>query len=276
MLKQRLSTAAILIPLMVWGVLSLPTSMIGSLLILFVLIGGWEWAGLIGMPSTLSRTVYATFIFVALWLMQLFAARVEDGVFIVLLVTALWWMIGAVMVFRYRGATGVSSSDRILGVVIGVLVLVPAWTSLIYLHGSSKQGPALVLFLLVLIWGADSGAYFVGRKWGRRKLAPHVSPGKSIEGVVGGVATSVVIAVFAMLLFRMPLASAVWFIPLCLVVVLFSVVGDLFESLFKRRAGLKDSGQLLPGHGGVLDRIDSMTTAAPIFTLGLMLFGGMR
>jgi len=275
-LKQRLSTAAILIPLMVWGVLSLPTSMIGSLLILFVLIGGWEWAGLIGMPSTLSRTVYATFIFVALWLMQLFAARVEDGVFIVLLVTALWWMIGAVMVFRYRGATGVSSSDRILGVVIGVLVLVPAWTSLIYLHGSSKQGPALVLFLLVLIWGADSGAYFVGRKWGRRKLAPHVSPGKSIEGVVGGVATSVVIAVFAMLLFRMPLASAVWFIPLCLVVVLFSVVGDLFESLFKRRAGLKDSGQLLPGHGGVLDRIDSMTTAAPIFTLGLMLFGGMR
>lgn len=276
MLKQRLLTAALLIPMVVWGILSLSTATIGWILALFVLIGGWEWARLIGLIDSAARIGYALLVAAALWLAQQFVSSVESAILIVLLLSGLWWLAGASMVFRYRGETGLNGGDRLLGGVIGLLVLIPTWLALTHLHGHSQHGPALVLFLMVLIWGADSGAYFVGRKWGKRKLAPHVSPGKSIEGVIGGMVTSAVIAVIGIALFEMPLASALWFIPLCFVVVVFSVIGDLFESLFKRRVGVKDSGQLLPGHGGVLDRIDSLTTAAPIFTLGLILFGGVK
>ncbi len=274
MLKQRLLTAAILIPLVVWGILSLSTPIISWILALFVLVGGWEWARLIGFTAPVTRLAYALLVATVLWLTQLFVSNFESAVLIVLLLSGFWWLVGSSMVFRYRGEVGLSGRARFFGGFIGLLVLVPTWLALVHLHGYSQHGPALVLFLMVLIWGADSGAYFVGRKWGKRKLAPHVSPGKSIEGVAGGMATSVLIALMGMVLFEMPLASALWFIPLCFVVALFSVMGDLFESLFKRRAGVKDSGQLLPGHGGVLDRIDSLTTAAPIFTLGLILLGG--
>lgn len=276
MLKQRLFTAAILIPLVVWGVLTLSTATVGWVLALFVLIGSWEWARLIGLTAPLIRIGYAFSVAVLLWLAQQLVSDAQPAMLIVLLLAGLWWLVGSAMVFRYRGEVGIQRSGRFIGSIIGVLVLVPTWLALVHLHGHAGRGPALVLFLMVLIWGADSGAYFVGRKWGKRKLAPHVSPGKSVEGVVGGMVTSAVIAVAGMVLFAMPLTSALWFIPLCFVVVLFSVIGDLFESLFKRRVGVKDSGQLLPGHGGVLDRIDSLTTAAPIFTLGLILFGGMK
>ena len=276
MLKQRLLTAAILIPLVVWGILFLSTSIISWILALFVLVGGWEWARLIGFTAPVTRIAYALLVAMALWLTQLFVSSFESAVLTVLLLSGLWWLIGISMVFRYRGEVGLSGRARFFGSFIGLLVLVPTWLALVHLHGYSSHGPALVLFLMVLIWGADSGAYFVGRKWGKRKLAPYVSPGKSIEGVAGGTVTSVLIAVIGMVLLDMPLASALWFIPLCFVVILFSVMGDLFESQFKRRAGVKDSGQLLPGHGGVLDRIDSLTTAAPIFTLGLILLGGVE
>ena len=276
MLKQRLLTAAILIPLVVWGILFLSTSTTSWILALFVLVGGWEWARLIGLTAPLTRIAYALLVAMVLWLTQLFVSSFESAVLIVLLVSGLWWLVGSSMVFRYRGELGLSGGSRFFGGIIGLLVLVPTWLALVYLHGYSSHGPALVLFLMVLIWGADSGAYFVGRRWGKRKLAPHVSPGKSIEGVAGGVAASVLIAMVGVVLFDIPLASALWFILLCFVVALFSVMGDLFESLLKRRAGVKDSGQLLPGHGGVLDRIDSLTTAAPIFTLGLILLGGVE
>ncbi len=276
MLKQRLLTAAILVPLVVWGLLSLSTAVIGAILALFVLIGGWEWARLIGLTSPGARVVYALLVAAVLWVAQQFVTTVDSAITIILLLAVLWWLVGTTMVFRYRGATGLSNSDRIVGAVIGLLVLVPTWLALVHLHGSTQRGPALVLFLMVLIWGADSGAYFVGRKWGRRKLAPHVSPGKTVEGVLGGMMASIVIAVIGLVLFDMPLTNALWFIPLCFVVVAFSVIGDLFESLFKRRVGVKDSGQILPGHGGVLDRIDSLTTAAPFFTLGLILLDGMK
>lgn len=276
MLKQRLLTAAILIPLVVWGLLSLSTAVISAILALFVLVGGWEWARLLGLTSSSARLAYVTLVAIVLWGAQQFATNVDSAMTMVLLLAVLWWLVGTVMVFRYRGAIGLSSGDRMAGAVIGLLVLVPTWLALVHLHGNSQQGPARVLFLMVLIWGADSGAYFVGRKWGRRKLAPHVSPGKSVEGVLGGMVTSTAIAMVGMVILDMPLTSALWFIPLCFVVVAFSVIGDLFESLFKRRVGVKDSGQILPGHGGVLDRIDSLTTAAPFFTLGLILFDGMK
>ncbi len=126
-----------------------------------------------------------------------------------------------------------------------------------------------MLFLLVLIWIADSGAYFAGRRWGRVKLAPAVSPGKTREGVYGALAGAMLCAL-ALAWMRPEIGAALVTIPLCLLTCLVSVAGDLFESLIKRQAGVKDSGTLLPGHGGVLDRIDSLTAAAPVFVFGLM------
>lgn len=273
MLKQRVITASILAILVIWGLFALSTPMIGSILAFVVLLGGWEWARMIGMASNAARAAYVAGLLVVLWLVQRLVAADPSLLASILVLAVSWWIAGTVMVLRYRGKTGLSGFDRVAGVIIGVLVLVPTWLALVHLHA---LGPGLVLFIFMLIWGADIGAYFAGRKFGKRKLAPHVSPGKSIEGVFGGLALSAVVAAVGMAIFEMPLANAIWFVPLCFVVVIFSVIGDLFESLFKRRVGLKDSGQLLPGHGGILDRIDSLTTAAPIFTLGLILFGGIK
>ena len=132
------------------------------------------------------------------------------------------------------------------------------------------RGAQWVLFALLLVWVADSGAFFFGRRYGRVRLAPDVSPGKTWEGVLGGVAVSALVAVGGSVWFGVPLPV---FVPLCLAVVGFSIVGDLTESLLKRFAGLKDSGTLFPGHGGVMDRIDSVTGAAPVLFFGLALLG---
>jgi phosphatidate cytidylyltransferase len=154
-----------------------------------------------------------------------------------------------------------------------LIVLIPTWLAVVALHESGEQGPLLVMYLLSLIWVADSGAYFSGRAWGKRKLAPSVSPGKSWEGVGGGALLSLAYAVGAAQVLGLPGNQWPLFVVLSLVTVLFSVLGDLTESMFKRHAGIKDSGTLLPGHGGVLDRIDSVTAAAPVFVVGFWLGG---
>src|SRR5690606_17335644 len=138
---------------------------------------------------------------------------------------------------------------------------------LVRLH---EHGPAVMLFLLLLVVAADVGAYFAGRRFGRNKLAPRVSPGKTWEGVIGGLLGAALIALAGGAWFGVPLVP---FVALCVVAVLASIVGDLTESLFKRHAGVKDSGTLLPGHGGVLDRVDSVTAAAPVFLIGLERLG---
>jgi phosphatidate cytidylyltransferase len=147
-----------------------------------------------------------------------------------------------------------------------MVILVALWVALMGLRGDF--GPGYVLFLLLLIWVADIGAYFAGRHWGQRKLAPVISPGKTWEGVWGATAAALAFALLGAAVLgigtRWP-----WFVAICMVTVGFSIIGDLFESMIKRQRGVKDSGSLLPGHGGVLDRIDSLTAAAPVFLLGL-------
>jgi phosphatidate cytidylyltransferase len=149
----------------------------------------------------------------------------------------------------------------------GLLTLIPAWVALMNLHSTPDYGPRYALFLLLLIWIADSGAYFVGRRWGRTKLAPRISPGKTWEGVVGALTVTLAVAGAG----AVSLGVRRWgaFILICVITVSFSVVGDLPESMLKRQYHTKDSGHLLPGHGGILDRVDSLTAAAPIFLLGL-------
>jgi phosphatidate cytidylyltransferase len=157
----------------------------------------------------------------------------------------------------------------------GVLVLAAPWGALIELHESDPHGRALVLFFLMLVWTADSLAYFVGRRWGRTKLAPRVSPGKTREGVYGALAGALLWGLLLGWVSSLGPSGTLAAVLLCGVTVLISVVGDLYESLLKRRRGVKDSSHLLPGHGGMLDRVDSLTAAAPVFVLGLALIGGL-
>ncbi len=152
----------------------------------------------------------------------------------------------------------------------GLCALVPAWAALVRMRLDAGRGAQWVLFALILVWCADIGAYFVGRRFGRHRLAPEVSPGKTWEGALGGLTASVPVAALGSFWFHVPLGG---FLPVCLAAVVFSIVGDLTESLLKRFAGIKDSGTLFPGHGGIMDRIDSLTGAAPVLLLGLTFLG---
>jgi phosphatidate cytidylyltransferase len=159
---------------------------------------------------------------------------------------------------------------------IGLILLVPAWLALLFLHSVDSQGPYIVISLFVLIGVADSGAYFAGRSMGLTKLAPVISPGKTLEGVYGALVAGAITAFIIGHLFDYSGINLVSYISVALLCIVFSIVGDLFESVTKRSAGVKDSGSLFPGHGGVLDRIDSLTAAAPLYLLGLSWFPGLQ
>ena len=265
-LRQRVVTALLLAPLVVGAILYLPQHLFALLLGVIVAGAGWEWSALAGVAS---RTMFVAALSAALmitWFLLQWPAAV-----VLLLVTALaWWLLAAVWVMRYPASARYWSGSRRLQAGIGFVLLVPAWGALVALHGAGTQGVWLILLLMLLIWGADSGAYFAGRRWGRERLAPRVSPGKSWQGLWGGLAVALLVALLSMALFPVYIKNQLFFIVLCIITVLFSILGDLTESMFKREAGVKDSGSLLPGHGGVLDRIDSLTAAAPVFVLGTM------
>jgi phosphatidate cytidylyltransferase len=157
-----------------------------------------------------------------------------------------------------------------LAAVAGIWALAPTWVALARLYMQDGIGRELVVFVLLLAWAADIGAYFAGRRFGRMRLAPVVSPNKTWEGVLGGLVAGLVVALAGRAWFELPAGA---FLPLCVAAVLVSVIGDLLESMFKRQQGLKDSGGLLPGHGGMLDRIDSLTSSVPLLALGLAWLG---
>src|SRR3569832_2122821 len=267
-LKQRLLTALVLIPLFVWGVLALPTLYFSALRAVVVSIAANELGRLVRLPST-ARRVFVAAVAATLLIITL-AAPVPPLAHGLAIAAELWWLVAQRRLRRYEAGEPVPHG-RWCGALIGLLVLVPPWLALSELHRDPATGPSYVLLLFVLIWVADSGAYFSGRRYGRRKLAPRVSPGKTREGVAGGMAAALVVAVIGARIFDMSFAATGAFMILCGLVVVISVVGDLVESLFKREAGVKDSGRFLPGHGGALDRIDSLTAAAPLFYLGVIL-----
>jgi phosphatidate cytidylyltransferase len=263
-LRKRVLTAVVLAALLVVVLLWLPPWVTVAVFTLTVLLGAWEWSAFLRLPAAGWRFTYVVLVGVLLYLAWRVSASAA-GRDLVLLVALIWWIaaLAWIVLAPQRVASWMAG-------VAGILALVPAWLALVRLRLSEPSGAQWMLFALVLVWVADIGAFFCGRSFGRRRLAPQVSPGKTWEGVWGAFAVSALVAVAGGQWFQVPLAV---FVPLCLVAVGFSIVGDLTESLLKRYAGVKDSGSIFPGHGGVMDRIDSLTGAAPVLLLGLTALG---
>ncbi|MDE2234667.1 MAG: phosphatidate cytidylyltransferase [Gammaproteobacteria bacterium] len=267
MLKQRVITAAMLLPIVVLLVLMAPTWLFAIVSSLMVIVGMWEWSKLSGgdsIPGNLFKALLVSVILYLLWLIH--------GNVAVLWVTEIaamaWWIFASFWVFFWH-----KQFPKSIKYICGLLTLIPAWMAFVDVHAGT-QGPKILLFLLALIWSADIGAYFSGKVFGRHKLAPKVSPGKTWEGVAGGSLAMLGVSITGVILV-LP-QYGYFFVIICLFSGWFSVVGDLSESLFKRQAGVKDSGRLFPGHGGLLDRVDSLTAALPTFWLGLAMQGWLR
>jgi phosphatidate cytidylyltransferase len=243
----------------------LPSELFALVVLAVFMIGAWEWARLTRIGGTGPRLVYLAIVLgvaaLAWW------SSVHAGSIGPIAIGGLWWLVVLVVLAVREPGRGLPVGGRIAYRVAGVLTLVPAWIALVLLH---REGWRMVLFLVVLNALADTAAYFSGKAFGRTKLAPSISPGKTREGLLGALATSVLAGLAGAWLLQVEPGLWFYFIGVCVVTTLFSVTGDLFESLVKREAGKKDSGRILPGHGGVLDRIDSLTAAAPAFALGLL------
>ena len=259
MLRQRIITAVVLLAVLAGVVLLLPPPGALITLTLAISLGIWEWSQFLGLKSLLWRLLYVVVVLasmVAVWLYSFQPGALQ----LVLQITLAWWLVVFVWVTRFPTAIPMA-----VGVLSGILVLVPAWLALSRLL-VAENGVLWVVFVLLVVWATDIGAFAVGKLFGRIKLIPKVSPGKTWEGAIGGIALATIVAFAGALYFKQDPLS---FVSLCIAVAVISVIGDLIVSIFKRHNGLKDSGQIFPGHGGMLDRIDSICSAAPVFVLGL-------
>ncbi len=265
----------VLAPLVLFVVVFTATPVFAAVFAGFVLVGAWEWSRLSGLGRPNHGIVYVLAMAVAL--VGLFFAGDTAGLGVLsIFVALLFWLVAGVSVWRYQRDAGGVLTGEAVRVAAGFAVLAPAWYALVRIHAHPGTGPFWVLFLLLLVWAADIGAFFAGRRFGKRKLAARVSPGKSIEGLFGALVAVLLLTVAAGFWGEFAVLHSAPAILLCLFTVLVSVLGDLTESLVKRVAGVKDSGAIIPGHGGVLDRIDSITAAAPVFAAGLILMGQVR
>jgi phosphatidate cytidylyltransferase len=263
LLTKRIITALVLGSALAAAVLFLSTWVAGVLFGLMFLAGAWEWGAL----ARLHGQVRALYVFVFLAVMATAPWWVLRPGFLeaALVVAVLWWLVALAIVLTYPrklSLGGVAAA--------GLAALLPAWVSLTFMHGASPRGPALTMTVLGVVWAADVGAYFTGRAVGRIKLASRVSPGKTWEGVAGGLVLAGAVAAFAGYWMEVRIGTLVL---IGIVTAFVSVLGDLTVSVCKRNVGLKDSGKLLPGHGGVMDRIDSLSAAAPMFLIGVAAAG---
>lgn len=265
-------TAAVLVPLIIACVLKAPAEIVALVFALIILAGGWEWGALLKLDGT-ARALFVVVLAIALilcffWILE--QAKITWAV--LAFASLLWFVLSVAIVGVQRRARVGSGLPRFQTLFLGFLILVCAWLAALYLHRIAEFGPALLLYVFVLVWLADAGAYFAGGRWGTTKLASHISPGKTWQGFYGALVGGLLFAFGGAWYFAFSAVDNVIFVGVSLLVVVFSVFGDLFESWLKRRAGVKDSGQLLPGHGGVLDRIDSLLAALPVTAFGLTVF----
>ena len=268
MLKQRVLTAIVLISLLTGVIFYGSRELFTVFMLIMIFIAAWEWAGLCGSTSVYSRIIYSSMITGILLIAAV--AIPEYRLIGISLLGTIWWCMALVLVVLRQSGKQLIPDISIAKYFLGLFVLLPASISLIIQY-STVSGPSFVFLLFTLIWIVDSTAYFIGKEWGNQRLANRISPGKSWEGFASSMLVAFIPPFVFISLRSINGTDAVFLVCLCLVTAGFSVVGDLFESMIKRDANMKDSGRLLPGHGGVLDRIDSLTAAAPVFVLGLWL-----
>ncbi|MCC5867067.1 MAG: phosphatidate cytidylyltransferase [Gammaproteobacteria bacterium] len=260
MLRARIITAIVLVAGLLVVLFALPAQAAMVAVALAVLASAWEWSAFAGLSRLAQRLGYVGLIGLT-GALALLTTELTVSLAPVLWLALGWWALALYWVLRFPRPISPQ-----LAALCGAAVLLPLWLVLVNLLAQPRDGAVLLLLLLVIVWAADIGAYFGGRRFGRIKLAPSVSPGKTWEGVIGGMIAGVLVAGLAAWLLALPVAGLVMLAP---ALVLISVLGDLSVSMFKRNAGLKDSGHLLPGHGGLLDRVDSLSAAAPLYLLGL-------
>ena len=269
MLKQRIITACVLLLVLLVVVLGFADIWFQIFIGFVLALGAWEWSRLSGVESRAGRAVYLIMFLALLYLLRMYS---EPGGFIIT-AGVLWWILALVLIKLYPHFTHLwHRTPLLLG--MGLAVLLPCWLSLLYLRDHADFRQYIFLFF-AMVAAADIGAYFSGKRFGRHKLSPTVSPNKTWEGFAGGVLACCVVFLLSLLLmdladFELNLTALLKATAGAAVLASYSVVGDLFESMMKRQANVKDSGTLLPGHGGVLDRIDSMTAALPLYTWVLM------
>lgn len=263
-LRQRVLTAVPLLLALVLVLYVAPYWLAYGLSAAIFVYAAWEWAIFLGLRRMAARLAYAAVTALVLaavaWLVPSFL-----DLRLVLWLAVGWWACAFLWVLRYP-----TPMPRLVAALAGWLVLVPCWLAIVAILVQPDEGPALLLLVLAIVFAADIGAYFAGRRFGRIKLAPRVSPGKTWEGLVGGVLLATLVAAVGGPMVGLPLA---FIVPVGASTAVVSVVGDLTESMFKRSAGVKDSGSLIPGHGGILDRLDSITAAMPLYALALSWYG---
>jgi phosphatidate cytidylyltransferase len=278
MLLKRILTASVLAFLIALAVFKLPMEYFSLVIGLITLLAAWEWSNLAGITSLFKRIVFLLVLILPMlgiqfWtqILELIAQTVDwpdvrdySGILEWLVIPpVLFWIL--VMILIRNTPTGVLNLTLKTGykALIGWFILLSAWMFLSRLR--AFYGTEMTMYFLILIWVADISAYFVGKKWGTTKLAPDISPGKTVAGMYGALISGLVCAVVLSLIYGFQLMIAADFVLLSVLTVLISIYGDLFVSVVKRQRGVKDSGSLLPGHGGVLDRVDSMIAAIPFF-----------
>lgn len=264
--KQRVITASILAPIVVLGILWASPALFLWASSLMLLYGAWEWATLIGFKTSTQKFSYAISVAAVFIILYLFFSP-----YLILWLALCWWIFAAVLIKRYPSSTHWWTRGWHWRGVMGWLVLAPCWVGMNIIR-QHDLGPGWLFLAFFLVWCADSGAYIAGRLFGKHKLAPNVSPGKTWEGLVGAFIAAMIFAVIIGLIFHFhAMIDYYKLLLIAILVVIASVIGDLFESMCKRVVGVKDSGKLFPGHGGMLDRIDSLTAAIPIFALAFTL-----
>jgi phosphatidate cytidylyltransferase len=278
MLKQRVLTALVLGPFIIWSVLTFSHSAIAIEMSVILMLAAWEWARLSGVKHQIGRIGFAFFVagllLVLAWLMHYDASWLP----VILYLVCGWWvaMLLLIIISNKHEVTVIENpapAMMIMNMLAGIFVISGAFISVVAMHRFEQYGAHYILMMLIMIWIADSAAYFSGKAFGKHKLAANVSPGKTWEGVAGGILATTIAAYVISVYLEIMYPMNIYFIMIVIVMISFSIVGDLVESLFKRRAGVKDSSQLLPGHGGILDRIDSLMSAAPLFLTGLLVAG---
>ena len=280
MTKTRIWAALIMAPVAILTVLFAPTPILAALSAVLFLVALWEWLKLAEVDDTLARTILLACNAAVMAALVWGSRSAQGGSFallqLVVLFGVVWWLLAMLWMKHYHFASDHDSNARAFKLLAGTLAVIPAWCALGLIHAGQPNGHKWLLLALFLVWAADTGAYFAGRHLGgkifSRRLAPRISPNKTIDGLLGGIALALAVALAGALLIGAKTEQLPAIAVVALWTILFSVVGDLFESLLKRHVGVKDSSNLIPGHGGVLDRIDSVLAALPVFALGKLLF----